>query len=251
MFIYNNNRNHRQNRIIEAASKSTWVISDIFLDHQVSSYGEESERLKWAPILVALAFGENTAFSGFGRRIIEATDISAKSWLCAHLFDESKHTEGFSRLLDYLYPSYKNNQAKLFNSRDAILFYGYTHQCNSLVEWLICTQIAEVFGRYCYKELYNSFKAEPVIEKFFKNILIDEARHISYINELIKVHRINLTDRYWNKYIKPFTEKMIFLGRNMFEARKKGKNYFALSSLNIDVEKFCDSAQADLTKALS
>jgi rubrerythrin len=195
-----------------------------------------------------LAFGENTAFHGFGQRISEADDLSTKSWLATHLLDEAKHTEGFSRLLDYFYPSYRNQQNKLFSSNDALVFYGHTHRCNSLIEWLICTQIAEVFGRYCYKGLHASLSDDPIAEKFLKNIIVDEARHISYISELIDSRRINIDDTDWNDNIRPFVEKMIRLGRNMFEAKKKGKNFHALSSLDIDVTGFCDTAQKELSE---
>jgi len=247
-FIYIDNRNTRESKIIDAAIRNSWTISDIFQNENdfVSTYKNESQRLKWAPILVALAFGENTAFHGFGQRIAEADDISTKSWLSAHLLDESKHTEGFSRLLDYFYPSYKHQQDKLFSSRDALVFYGYAHRCKSLIEWLICTQIAEIFGRYCYKELHINLSDEPIAEKFLKNILFDEARHITYIGELINARRININEKEWNKHIRPFADKMIRLGRNMFEANKKGRNYHALASLNIDVTGFCDIAETEL-----
>ena len=97
-FVYVDNRNARETKIIDAAIRNDWTISDVFKRENdfVSNHKSESERLKWAPILVALAFGEDTAFHGFGERIAEADDISTKSWLCAHLLDESKHTEGFS-----------------------------------------------------------------------------------------------------------------------------------------------------------
>jgi hypothetical protein len=249
-FIYSDNRSKRETKIIDSAIRNNWTVSDIFQNHDdfVSSFKSESQRLKWAPILVALAFGENTAFHGFGQRIAEAEDISTKSWLSVHLLDECKHTEGFSRLLDYFYPSYKNEQDKLFSSRDALVFYGYTHRCHYIVEWLICTQIAEVFGRHCYKGLHMSLNDDPVAEKFLKNIILDEARHIAYINELIEIRRKNMDEKEWIANIQPFVIKMIRLGRNMFEAKKKGKNYHALSSLNIDVTEFCNIAESELAE---
>lgn len=249
-FIYSDNRNIRESKILDAAIRNDWTISDIFQNDNYfnSTYKDETERLNWAPILVALAFGENTAFYGFGPRIAEAGDISTKSWLATHLLDEAKHTEGFSRLLDYLYPSYKNQQDKLFSSRDALVFYGYTHQSSSLIEWLICTQVAEVFGRYCYKALHNSLSDEPVVARFFKNIIFDEARHIAYIEELIKARRRSIDEKEWNKKIIPFIVQMTKLGRNMFEAHKKGKNYQSLSFLGIDVTNFCDRAEHEIKK---
>lgn len=252
-FIYKDNRNKRETKIINAAVRNTWTVSDIFINAKdfSSDYKTETERLKWAPILAALAFGENTAFHGFGRRIAEADDISTKSWLAVHLLDEAKHTEGFSKLLDYLYPTYRNQQNKLFSSRDALIFYGYTHRVNSLIEWLLCTQIAEVFGRYCYKELHVSLNDEPVAEQFLKKIIFDEARHIAYIAELIdaRLHDVDEIDRDKNLY--PFIDRMITLGRNMFEAKKKGANYKALSSLGLDVTKFCNIAEMELREKYS
>lgn len=246
-FIYADNRNKREKKIIDATIRNTWTVSDIFKNGSdfFSSYKSEAIRLKWAPILVALAFGEDTAFHGFGQRIAEADDISTKSWLCAHLLDEAKHTEGFSRLLDYLYPSYSNRQNELFGSRDALLFYGHTYRSHGLVEWLICTQIAEVFGRQCYKALHFSLVEEPVIEQFLQNIIFDEARHIGYISSLIDVRRERMDKEEWG-HLKPFINKMIGLGRNMFEARKKGPNYYALGALDIDVTNFCNIAEAEL-----
>lgn len=246
-FIYLDNRDKRQKKIIDATIRNDWTVSDIFKsdDDFVSSYKSEIERLKWAPILVALAFGEDTAFKGFGNRIAEANDISTKSWLSAHLLDEAKHTEGFSRLLDYLYPSYHNRQTELFSSRDALIFYGHTYQSSALIEWLICTQIAEVFGRYCYKALHASFADEPVVEKFLQHIIFDEARHIAYVSSLIDVRRLNMSEKDWEQ-LKPFISKMIKLGRNMFEARKKGANYYALGALDIDTTAFCNIAELEL-----
>ncbi|TAK71558.1 MAG: ferritin-like domain-containing protein [Gammaproteobacteria bacterium] len=247
-FIYSDTRTIIEKKIINAAIRNTWTVSDIFNEEKdfVSSYKSESERLKWASILVSLAFGENTAFHGFGSRIADADDISTKSWLCAHLLDEAKHTEGFSKLLDYLYPSNKQHHSKLFHSKDVLLFYGYTHRCDSIVKWLLCTQIAEVFGRYCYKSLHSSLQDDVIAEKFLKNIIFDEARHIAYINALIKTKQEKMDATTWSKNIKPFIEKMIPLGRNMFEARKKGNNYYALKHLDIDVTGFCNLAEVEL-----
>lgn len=248
-FIYIDNRNLRESKIIDAAIRNTWTVSDIFKKEKnfVSSYKTESERLKWAPILVALAFGENTAFHGFGERIAVSDDISTKSWLCTHLLDESKHTEGFSNLLNYFYPSYSNHQNEFFRARDVLLFYGYTHRCNLLVEWLLCTQIAEVFGRQCYKALHCSLKEDPIANQFLKNIIFDEARHIAYISVLIDSRRVKMGEAQWSNH-KSFIDTMIRLGRNMFEARKKGANYYALKSLDIDVTNFCDIAEEELRK---
>ena len=106
-FIFENNRSPVQQRIFEAASTVKWRVSDIFDGSTVSSVLDEHSRLQWAPVLVSLAFGEATAFSGFGRRIADADNISAKSWLTIHLLDEAKHTEAFTQLLNHLYPSYR------------------------------------------------------------------------------------------------------------------------------------------------
>jgi len=252
-YIYRDNRTKREIKIVNAAIRNTWTVSDIFHNEKdfYSYYRTEAERLKWAPILVALAFGENTAFHGFGKRIAEADDISTKSWLAAHLLDEAKHTEGFSKLLNYLYPTFKHQQDKLFSSRDALVFYGYTHRCNSLIEWLLCTQIAEVFGRQCYKGLHTSLSDEPVAARFLRNIIIDEARHIAYISELIHVRLQSIRNRDENENLRFFIDKMITLGRNMFEAKKKGANYKALSSLGIDVTNFCDIAEMELREKYS
>lgn len=246
-FIYLDSRDKRQKKVMDATIKNSWMLSDIFKNENdfVSSYRTEQERLQWAPILVALAFGENTAFQGFGQRIAEANDISTKAWLCAHLLDEAKHTEGFSKFLNYLYPSKVNKQHELFNSRDAYLFYGYTYRCNSLLEWLICTQIAEVFGRQCYKSLLTSMEDDSVAKIFLQNIVHDEARHIAYISSLIDKRREEIGEINWSE-LKPFIYKMVKLGRNMFEARKKGANYYALKSLHIDVSNFCMIAENEL-----
>lgn len=246
-FIYLDNRDRRQKKIMDSTIRNDWILSDIFKndDDFVSSYKSETERLKWAPILAALAFGEDTAFQGFGLRIAEADDISTKSWLCAHLLDEAKHTEGFSRFLNYFYPSCNNRQNELFSSRDAFIFYGHTYRSSSLIEWLICTQIAEVFGRQCYEALHASLADDPVAEQFLQNIVFDEARHIAYIGLLIDVRRAKMSEENWNQ-LKPFINKMIRLGRNMFEARKKGANYYALSALDIDASGFCKIAELEL-----
>ncbi len=246
-FIYTDNRDHREMKIANAAIKNDWVVSDIFMNDRdfCSSYLSEKTRLNWAPILVALAFGENTAFSGFGSRIATANDISTRNWLCIHLLDEAKHTDGFSSLLNYLYPSYKGKQDALFSARDVVKFYGHTHKTKNLVEWLICTQIAEVYGRQCYKSLHLSLNDEPIASKFLGYIIKDEARHIAYISSLIHKIRVEMQPKAWDE-LKPFIHNMIKLGRNMFEARKKGKNYFALKSLDIDVSSFCDLAEQDL-----
>lgn len=134
-FLYTDTRTHRERKIADAAIRNSWTVSDIFVPEAdfVSSYQSEPERLKWAPILVALAFGENTAHDGFGSRIAAANDIATKNWLCIHLLDESKHTEGFSSLLNYLYPSLKGNHQILFSHRDAFRFYGHTHRAESPV----------------------------------------------------------------------------------------------------------------------
>lgn len=247
-FIYSDNRNTRQTKIIEAAIRNDWTISDIFIQDEdfASTYQTEAHRLQWAPILSALAFSESTAFHGFGARIADATDLATKSWLAAHLLDESKHTEGFSRLMDYLYPSYRNRQEKLFCSRDTLVFFGYTQRCEPLVEWLICTQVVEVFGRYCYKALHEKLAEEAVAQLFFQQIIKDEARHVAYISELINVNRAAIGEQEWHRRVKPFADKMIELGRKMFDGNKKAKVYRAFCAMDIDASAFCDTAVEDL-----
>jgi hypothetical protein len=44
---------------------------------------------------------------------------------------------------------------------------------------------------------------------------------------------------------------MIKLGRNMFEAKKKGANYNALGSLGIDVTNFCNIVEMELREKYS
>lgn len=246
-FVYTDLRNHREIKLTNAAIKNDWTVSDIFIkdDSFFSSYLSEEQRLKWAPILIALAFGENTAYSGFGARIANSDDISIKNWLCIHLLDESKHTDGFSSLLNYLYPSWRGRQEQLFSSRDAVKYYGYTHKTEALIEWLLCTQIAEVYGKGCYKALYSSLQDEPVINLFLGSIIKDESRHIAYIESILNKARQEIGQLQWDM-MKPFIEKMIILGRNMFEARKKGANYHALKSLDIDATAFCDVAELEL-----
>jgi|GEM_PF-2535620 len=95
-FTFSNNRSLIQQRVYDAAMASKWRVSDVFAGNTESELATEKPRLEWAPVLVSLAFGEATAFSGFGRRIAEANDISTKTWLTVHLLDESKHTEAFS-----------------------------------------------------------------------------------------------------------------------------------------------------------
>jgi hypothetical protein len=246
-FLYTDTRTHRERKIADAAIRNSWTVSDIFVPEAdfVSSYQSEPERLKWAPILVALAFGENTAHDGFGSRIAAANDIATKNWLCIHLLDESKHTEGFSSLLNYLYPSLKRNHQTLFSHRDAFRFYGHTHRAECLVQWLICTQIAEVFGRQCYRALHTSLQDDPIVRRFLGNIISDEARHIFYIGSLINTQRSLMREADWDN-LKPYILRMIKLGRNMFEAGKKGENYRALQSLDINASKFCDVAELEL-----
>ncbi len=249
-FIFEDNRSEKEERIANAALNNNWLISDIFKKNEISPYQDEKTRLKWAPVLSSLAFGESTAFYGFGKRIAESPDISTKSWLTIHLCDESKHAEGFSWLLHYLYPSYRGKLDSLLKSKDVYVFYGHTHRCDTLLQWLLCTQIAEVFGSHCYKALHEQLDYEPVAKTFFKYILTDESRHIAYIANLIQKKREEISDSEWQHHYCHFIEKMITLARNMFETRKKGSNYQCFESIGVNVTAFCDKAQSNLYKKL-
>lgn len=249
-FIFENNRSIKEEKIANAALSDNWLLSDIFKKDEISSYQDEKTRLKWAPVLSSLAFGESTAFYGFGKRIAESPDISTKSWLTIHLCDESKHAEGFSLLLNYLYPSYRGRLESLLKSKDVYIFYGKTHQCETLLQWLLCTQIAEVFGGYCYKGLYEKLGCDSAAKSFFKYILTDESRHIAYIASLIQKKRAEISSSEWQRYYRPFIERMIGLARNMFETRKRGSNYQSFESIGVDVSAFCDKAQKNLYEKL-
>jgi len=58
---------------------------------------------------------------------------------------------------------------------------------------------------------------------------------------------MKLGETQWGNH-KSFIDTMIRLGRNMFEARKKGDNYHALKSLDIDMTNFCNIAEEELRK---
>ncbi len=244
-FIFENNRTPVETKTLASALNSQWMVSDVFKDNLPSSYLDEETRLRWAPVLASLAFGEGTAFYGFGGRIAEAEDLSAKSWLSVHLLDEARHTEGFSELLAYLYPSHHGRLEDLFQSRDVLVFYGHTHRCVDLTQWLLCTQIAETYGRQCYRALHQALAADPVVQEFFGHILTDENRHISYIGSLIRSRFARMDDEKKNSY-EPFIHKMSALARNMFEARKRGVNYRSFEAMDIDVSAFCERAQDEI-----
>ncbi|MCX6123148.1 MAG: ferritin-like domain-containing protein [Proteobacteria bacterium] len=249
-FAFDNNRSTAQQRVFDSAMVSTWRVSDVFSAGSISEVGDERSRLEWAPVLASQAFGEATAFAGFGQRIAESDDISTKTWLTVHLLDESKHTEGFSALLDHLYPSYRGRQEALLRSKDVLVFYGRTQRSDDLLQWLICTQIAEIFGMNCYKALHQKLSQDPIAGQFFANIISDEGRHIAYIGSLVDERRKAISEKAWNTLYAPFAESMILYARNMFEARKCGANFHSFVNMGIDVTAFCDAASAELARKL-
>lgn len=249
-FAFENNRSTVQQRVFDSAMVSTWRVSDVFSGDSISGVGEEKSRLEWAPVLVSLAFGEATAFAGFGQRITESDDISTKTWLTVHLLDESKHTEGFSALLDHLYPSYRGRQEALLRSKDVLVFYGRTQRSDDLLQWLICTQIAEIYGMHCYKSLHQKLSQDPIVGLFFANIISDEGRHIAYIGSLVDERRKQVGEKTWNAQYSPFAESMILYAGNMFEARKSGANFHSFGNMGINVSAFCDAASAELARKL-
>jgi hypothetical protein len=46
----------------------------------------------------------------------------------------------------------------------------------------------------------------------------------------------------WQASVVPFMEKMLPLGRNMFEGNKRGATFRGFEAMNIDVSSFCDEA---------
>ena len=85
-FLYNDTRNPTQISLMRTSMHDQWWLDDIFQENQkTSSYETEESRLKWGPVLASLAFGEGTAFYGYGQRIVEAQDISTRTWLSTHL----------------------------------------------------------------------------------------------------------------------------------------------------------------------
>ena len=249
-FAFDNNRSTAQQRVFDSAVLSPWRVSDVFSGDSISGLGDEKSRLEWAPVLASLAFGEATAFAGFGPRIAESDDISTKTWLTVHLADESKHTEGFSALLDHLYPSYRGRQETMLRSKDVLVFYGRTQRADDLLQWLICTQIAEVFGMHCYKALHQKLSLDPIAGQFIANIISDEGRHIAYIGSLVDERWKQVGDKSWNARYAPFAESMILYARTMFEARKSGANFHSFGSMGIDVTAFCNAASEELARKL-
>ena len=245
-FIYENNRTDLQEKVQKSALQGQWHVGDVFTRGDICETLTEEERLKWAPVLRSLAFGEGTAFSGFGERIAEAEDISARLWLATHLLDEGRHAEGFSRLLDYLYPSSQGKHEEVLQNRDVFVFYGHTHRSEDLTSWLLCTQIAEVFGRQCYRDLKESIGGDGVVSNFLGKIINDEHKHISYINSLIQVRKDAMSDETWRTNYEPHVEKMSKLARNMFEAKRRGENFRSFEAMEIDVSAFCDRAQTEI-----
>ena len=247
-FVFENNRSSAQQIVFGSAARSIWQVSDVFTEGAISDFEDEETRLKWSPVLASLAFGEATAFAGFGGRIAEAADLSTKSWLTVHLLDECKHTEGFSSLLRYLYPSHEGKYEGLLQNRDVLVFYGRTHRVTDLLQWLISTQIAEIFGMHCYRALASKMKAEKVVANFLNNIVSDESRHLAYIGALIEERKKNLDASKWEGNYLTFADSMVHLARNMFEAKKCGPNFRSFESMGIDVSSFCDDASSALEK---
>ena len=60
------------------------------------------------------------------------------------------------------------------------------------------------------------------------------------------MRRLEVEDSAWQKNTEPFVEKMTRLARNMFEARRKGPNFRAFESLEIDVSGFCNTASKEI-----
>jgi hypothetical protein len=246
-FIFENNRSQLEQRTFEAAVKSDWLVSDIFSTAACTSeYLNEGERLNWAPVLASLAYGEATAFYGFGSRIAEADDLSTKTWLVTHLQDEAKHSEGFTALLNYLYPSHRGRLESLMNNRNVKVFYGHTHACKSLVEWLICTQTAEVFGRYAYSALTKVTNGDAAATLFFDKIINDEHRHIAYIGQLIDKQRSRMDAAEWDQKIEPFSEIMIGHCAKMIDSKKAWRGVRLANGDEIEVTAFCLKAANDI-----
>jgi hypothetical protein len=252
-FLYDDQRTREETSLYTSALANQWNIHEVFKPSHTPltcEFKTETERLKWAPVLVSLAFGEGTAFYGFGDRIKQADDLSTRSWLSIHLLDEARHTEGFSRFLDYFYPSFRGQQHTLLDSRDVTVFYGRTERCESILEWLICTQIAEIFGRHCYKAVHQVLAPDPTASLFFAKILGDENRHIAYIGSLIRKRYAELSARDF-AHTQDFLHRMMQYGRNMFESRKKGANFHAFTQMGIDVSAFCDRAEEEILKKIA
>lgn len=242
-FVFEVERSEKNEATLKATFENQWSPRSTIPLGLISEYLSEEKRLAWAPVLLSLAFGEATAFQGFGKRIEESCDMETKLWLSAHLLDEGRHTEGFSYLMNYLYPSYTGRHEQFFNSRDVYVFYGRTERTITILHWLICTQIAEIYGKYCYSSIRKSLKREPVIENFFQHILVDEGRHISYVNHLIS-QRLNMIKHSKKQLddIKIFTEKMSSYAEQMFI----GRNLRSFDSMEIDARIFCSKAKEQI-----
>jgi ribonucleotide reductase beta subunit family protein with ferritin-like domain len=247
-YIFSNNRTRLQQSIYDSAIKKNWTVKGIFSSALACEYRTEKEREVWFPVLTSLAFAEASAMYGFGERISVADDLSTKSWLVTHLLDETKHTEGFSNLLRYLYPS-KLDSLQINMNRYIRLYYGKTHKCESILEWLICTQIVEVFGKNCYKAILPLVNDDRISGEFFKKVISDETSHITYVSSLINDHRNNLCEQKWRSISDEMFEKMIPLAASIFMSPSGLLRNF--EKMGIDVEKFCAQAVSDLSSELS
>ena len=250
MFFLSPDKPPSESRLFDESLSFTgsWLPSQMFPKDEASSYLDERRRLLWAPLLIPIAFGENTAYRGFDGRIDCAADLSAKEWLCLHLLDEAKHTEAFAIFLRYLYPSFEHAEEIYAVPTEVRRYFAISHGYK-LHHWLLSLQIIEVFAKHCFAILVRQFGGDRWAGPFFRQLLHDEQRHVTFIRMLIQRAKQELGERNWRSRNERTVvdtvrlAQLCFLGR---ENRKVG----LFDKMEVDIENLCRAAAVEVFEAL-
>jgi hypothetical protein len=233
-----------QRLIDESAARSaSWTPDEVIPHGLTSAFRTEDERARWAPFLVATAFGEATAYEGFGPRISGSLGIGARNWLCVHLMDESKHALSFLKFFKYFYPTMGKNVQRFFPGLEVVRYFARARKYD-IQEWLLSTQIIEYYNKHAFLSVRETVKEDAVAHAFFQLLIDDERRHLSSIGMLLDEERGRLGDREWRTRYGAFAEEVLRLGRQVFIGND-GAFLQHFEPIGVDAEAFCRAAETE------
>lgn len=144
---------------------------------------DESLRPAMAFILSPIIMGEYSAFNGIPQRILSFSNYEVKQYLASQLVDETRHAEAFDLYLARI--KAQETYKKAWRNIHVVRYFNEMKKLTDDDKWLTGLLVTEITA-HVLLDAYTRQTQCNLTQHLFKMILVDEARHISFVNYYLK-----------------------------------------------------------------
>lgn len=182
-----------------------------------------------AYILSPIVMGEFSAFSGIPGRILSFSNYEVKQYLAAQLVDETRHAEAFDLYLSRIRA--KETYKRSWRNIHVLRYFNEMKRLKDNDKWLAGLLVTEITAHVL---LSAYIRQTPCLltQRLFKRILLDEARHIGFVNYYLRVilKNISESDR---KFLTSVTDRVLRLTEQMLNYYEFALKAFDLSPVTL------------------